>query len=461
MHSKDPHKQSGPLFEAFWQEFDGILEEAGEGVAHFERFVFPKLYLKHRYFRAICRFDEATFTQEANFEEVTFAQRVVFVQATFMHVANFSKAKFKHDAHFLCSMFTQDAVFSSTTFEQNAIFTEVTFMFEAFFYRVTFMQDVEFRYSEFERSAEFLEATFMQNADFEKTVFCGTANWCGCRFLGPVKFRRTRFNPEGVKKPSAIFSEAKASQPAEVVFDGVDLSRALFLNCDVSEFWFTSSVQWAARKGNFGLAVFDESFLIEAELWKTLHQYCGPIDHRAVEQTYHQLKKNYDARLDYPKANDFHFGEMEMRRLAGPTNGRFLRLRQRLHRNLSLVAMYRYASDYGNSYGKPMLWLFGILVLSAALLPLPEVGLKRQGANQAETYASVWRTEDEWVPNLWAEVRLVGKSAITSVDTATFQKSAEYAPAYPWGRVLAIVETLVTSTLFALFLLAIRRQFRR
>ena len=47
------------------------------------------------------------------------------------------------------------------------------------------------------------------------------------------------------------------------------------------------------------------------------------------------------------------------------------------------------------------------------------------------------------------------------MDTATFQHNPEYTPSYPWGRVLAIIETLVTSTLSGLFLLAIRRQFRR
>jgi hypothetical protein len=184
-------------------------------------------------------------------------------------------------------------------------------------------------------------------------------------------------------------------------------------------------------------------------------------DYRAVAQVYQQLKKNYDTRLDYWTTDEFHFGEMEMKRLAGPTGRPFLRLRQWLHRNLSLVAPYRYASDYGNSYWKPMLWLLGTLVLFAALLPLPGVGLKRQGATQAETYASVWRAGDGWTPNLWAEALLAGKGAITSVDAATFQRSAEYAPTYPWGRVLAIFETLLTSSLFALFLLAIRRQFRR
>ena len=42
MHSKDPIKQSGPLFDAFWFEFERILEAAGDGAAHFERFVFPE-----------------------------------------------------------------------------------------------------------------------------------------------------------------------------------------------------------------------------------------------------------------------------------------------------------------------------------------------------------------------------------------------------------------------------------
>jgi len=88
----------------------------------------------------------------------------------------------------------------------------------------------------------------------------------------------------------------------------------------------------------------------------------------------------------------------------------------------------------------------------------------KQGSTQAETYASVWDFNKSWDDNFSADradATLFGKGLIASVDTATFQKSAEYAPTYPWGRVLAIIETLLTSSLFALFLLAIRRQFRR
>ena len=259
--------------------------------------------------------------------------------------------------------------------------------------------------------------------------------------------------------PSAVFALANLSDPHKIIFDDVDLSRALFHNCDVSEVWFTSSVRWAKR-GSHGVAVFEESIPLE---YATGLQRDGERDYRAIAQIYQQLKKNYDSRLDYWTANEFHFGEMEMKRLATPTEGRLLWLRRRMHRWLSLTAWYRYASDYGNSYQKPILWLLGVLLLFALLFPLPGVGLRQTGATTtgAGTYSSVWQASRSMKQNLQEESKLVGKSMLVAVDTATFQRNPEYAPAYPWGRVLAIAETLLTSTLFGLFLLAIRRQFRR
>jgi hypothetical protein len=109
-----------------------------------------------------------------------------------------------------------------------------------------------------------------------------------------------------------------------------------------------------------------------------------------------------------------------------------------------------------------MLWFLAVLLLFAGLFPLPGVGLRLSGAtNTEETYSSAWRLGSSAKQNLQGEGKLVGKSMLVAVDMATFQRNPEYAPAYPWGRALAIAETLLTSTLFALFLLAIRRQFRR
>jgi hypothetical protein len=515
MHSKDPLKQSGLLYEAFWLEFERILEDAGEKEAHFERFVFPHLNLSKRKFQAICRFADAIFTQEAMFGDAVFAQGASFFNATFMQDAefwnatftldaSFRGATFAQDADFADAIFTQDAHFDSAAFTQDAHFWKATFLHLADFSRAIFMRDTnfgdatftlatDFSYATFTQDANFNQATFtqdavfrsaafMQNANFNRATFArsayfngatftlaarfvetrfqGTASWWGSRFLDRAEFRRTIFDPQTAGHESALFALAAFNKPGEIVFDEVDLSRVFFHDCDVSQVWFTSSARWANREDNRGLAVYEET--IPLKEYRALElKRDGQRDYDAVAQIYQQLKKNYDSRLDYWTANKFHYGEMEMKRLAVPTSGPLLGLRRCLHRRLSLVALYRYASDYGNSYGKPVLWLLGILALFAALFPFPGVGLKRQGASQAESYASVWNVQKGYAENLWTEARLAGKGAITAVDTATFQKSAEYAPAYPWGRVLAIFETLLTSTLFGLFLLAIRRQFRR
>ena len=501
MHSKDPGKQLGPLCDAFWLEFEKVLEEAGESAANFEHFVFPPLDFRSRKFLVACKFSHATFTKDAFFSNATFAcnadfsfaifaQDAMFVSATFMMHANFFKAIFKQEAHyyhatfmqslnFNCATFMRRANFGHTIFKQKAEFAEATFTRDADFSDTVFTQDAYFSAASFSENTIFDSATFEQHADFlyvvftlaarfEYTRFYGTAKWQNSRFLDRAHFRNTMFDPKILGKPSAVFELASFSKPGEIVFDNVDLSRAIFHNCDVSQVWFTSSVKWGKRQDNHGLAVFEETFEdtlpLDDVAWGIL--YGGGQRYRAVAQIYQQLKKNYDSRLDYWTANEFHFGEMEMKRLAGPINGPLLWLRRWWHRNFSFVAWYKYASDYGNSYGKPLLWLLGTLLAAALLFPITGLELKQpisgNAANSARvTYSSEWDKNNSWTNKFWAEAKLIGKSGITAIDTATFQRTPEYAPAYPCGRVVAIFETLLTSSLFALFLLAIRRQFRR
>ena len=465
MHSKDPGKQSGPLFDAFWLEFETILKAAGEGEAHFERFVFPLLKFIGRKFEATCKFVDATFTQDADFVDATFMRDAGFYGANFAMDANFTFTTFKRNASFFSTSFARGASFLNATFAQNADFWNTTFAKDSNFCEATFTQNAEFFRAAFTENTDFRQATLTQAAGFVYTEFHGMVNWRRSRFLDRADFRHTRFEPKIAGHPSVMFARSNFSKPGEVVFDDVDLSRALFRDCDVSQVWFTSSVRWGKRENNRGLTIFEETIDLNQEFAKGLEKK-GQRDYWAVAQIYQQLKKSYDSRLDYWTANEFHFGEMEMKRLAVPTDGPLLWLRRWWHRNLSFVAWYKYASDYGNSYGKPLAWLVGVLLAAALLFPIPGLELKQAGSGNAAssasvTYSSVWNRQDGWTNKFWAEAKLIGKSGITAIDTATFQRTPEYAPAYPWGRVVAIFETLLTSSLFALFLLAIRRQFRR
>ena len=287
MHSKDPHKQSGPLFDAFCLEFERVLGDAGEYLARFQRFVFPQLDLEGRYMEAICLFVEATFTQNADFRKVTFTENAHFAGAIFTQDANFSDAAFTQNADFAGAIFTQNANFCSVTFTQNASFCSATFMQSADFCTATFMQSADFSYATFRQDAGFIQATFTQDADFHIATFTQNANfysatfsqtanfmctkfqgkavWRGSRFLDQAEFRRTKFEPLVEGEPSAVFALANFYKPGEIVFDDVDLSRALFHNCDMSQVWFTSSVRWGTRGNNRGLAVFEETIDLKQE----------------------------------------------------------------------------------------------------------------------------------------------------------------------------------------------------
>ncbi len=405
-------------------------------------------------------FFSTRFTKSVDFSSAAFAQDADLRGAAFAGSADFSRTAFMQSTTFVGATFAQGADFSDTPFSQNALFTRVTFAQNADFSRATFGQSAVFSRAVFEHAADFSDTTFTGSAGFQSASFQETAKLQRSRFLGRAEFRGTNFNCKTEGTPSAVFALAQFSKPREIIFDDVDLGRVLFHNCDVSEVWFTSSAQWARRTGNRGLMVFEETIPLESRYAAEL-ETDGRRDFRAVAQIYQQLKKNYDSRLDYWTANEFHFGEMEMKRLDVPRTGGFLRPRQRLHAKLSPVALYRLASDYGNSFWKPVSWLVATALIFTLLLPVPSVGLKRQMSAKTETYSTVWDKSDRWVPNFEREGKIVAKAAIAAVDTFTFQRNAEYLPGYPWGRVLAILATLATSTLFALFLLAVRRQFKR
>ena len=445
MHSRDPQKSDSE----FQQEFERILREATDRneVADFTRFFFTSAEYTHREFKTRCRFDHATFTQRSDFSKVTFTQHAIF-----------SDARFTQKASFYCAAFIQIAYFYHVTFTQAADFC-----------RARFMQDANFSHATFAQVADFLGTEFTQEANFEEATFAREVRFDQAKFLVSAAFRETVFRGDkelGSETDDTlqgpVFSLAQFSHPEAIVFYKTYLGQALFLNCDVSGVTF-SSVTWRKRNRGGKSMVLEEEVSLDcaaASALKPGGDSHDELNYGLIAQIYQQLKKNYDSHLDYWTANEFHFSEMEMKRLAAPTSGPLLKIRRWCHRYMSFIALYRYASDYGNNYTKPILWLLGILLLFATLFPLP--GLQHTNPTYTDTYASAWHSRKTTPAKLTSETRLIfGKSLLTAIDTAMFQKSPEYSPAWPWGRLLAILEISLTSTLFGLFLLAIRRQFRR
>jgi hypothetical protein len=180
-----------------------------------------------------------------------------------------------------------------------------------------------------------------------------------------------------------------------------------------------------------------------------------------IAETYQQLKMNYDAKGDYWTAGYWHYGEMEMKRLHSRWSWRPLRW---LDQHFSLVALYKYASAYGESYTMPLLWLVFFLAAFAFLYPVPGIEFNPPPGN-----VPGWLGYVDWATFFSAHpaehpsgfLGMILHSLMTSISVAGFQRELRYVPSYPWGRMLALFELLLTTTLGGLFLLAIRRQFKR
>jgi uncharacterized protein YjbI with pentapeptide repeats len=471
MHSRDPQKSDS----AFQNEFDAILKQAEEHneVADFTRFIFPSAKYAHREFKTRCWFERAAFTQKADFSDATFTQSAVFAHATFTQNAIFDRATFTQIAYFYRVTFTQEADFCRATFMQNADFSHATFAQKACFLAAQFTQKGNFEKAVFAKEVLFARANFSASAAFREAIFRGDKKKLEAR----LEELRLELEPEADDTlPGPVFSLAQFEKPELVLFYKTYLGQALFHNCDASKLAFRQ-VEWRRRRNGKSM-VFEEVADPNSQVMEALKPPENSLDkrnYRLIGELYHELKKNYDERRDYWTAGDFHYGEMEMKRLHSPRRSKALRW---LHRNLGLVAWYKYASEYGESYGRPVLWLVGVLILFTLLFPIwglrpsarssapeptaPESRLAAKARTPELSYSNFVRhhSTEPGGPRItfW---QLLRDSAMTTLGVAAFQRDLAYEPSYPWGRLLAILEILLTSTLLALFLLAVRRQFRR
>ena len=418
-------------------------------------------------FRERVVFFQAEFGRSTDFSEASFGSHAEFGECTFDENANFSRARFSEGCEFAGAVFLDRSQFDSVIFMKEAGFNEVTFLGEAGFVlsrfegtaefaRATFEEDVNFSLGRFSQAANYSEAQFLRSAIFSVTEFCG-----------PVRFRKTVFREDKGAEPGPLFVDAHFEKPEAVVFYRVYLGQALFYGCKISDFdlW---RVGWRRRSSNGKLMLFEEVVNLEHHGAAGLKPEDGAPEDRdwgLIGDLYHQLKKTYDDRGDYWTAGDFHYGEMEMKRLACPRLTWLAWLEARLsgkpglrklgewcgklqakpwllskvrswHQRFGLAAWYRRASDYGESWGKPLLWLGVILLVFAALYPL--VGLKVAASKAPPLSATSIQIQTSSPPaadlRYWNHehpVSLFWHSVMTSLGVAAFQRDLAYEPSYP------------------------------
>jgi uncharacterized protein YjbI with pentapeptide repeats len=453
MHSQHPSKDRA----AFWSEVEAIL--SGKSKDHrpsdaydFSGFSFPQSAFGGRKFEKKAIFSGARFVQKVDLEGSTFTKGVNFRAAIIRAPLFVYDARFFEEADFFALYTVKDAIFSLAKFFCRPDFGSARFV-----------GDTSFQSAQFYSGANFSEAQFTLKANFSGST------------VG-ISLSPDMYLPRGIGESSAVvadFTSVVFERPDSAVFLQVNrLSshglRIRLVNCNVRKVRF-EDVNWYRPKGR--LVLQDE-----LDIRATPPQ--SGATHELIANTYRSLTKNFEGNRHYDLAEECFCGEMEMKRL-DPAHFLFPRFfggyysRHRWARNcaarLSFAYLYSVLSKYGSSYIRALVWLVAFLIFFAVLLP--SFGLRMTEARNISQENRITLGEKAAALSesfSWSDanqfrdaVKIFGAGMWTALDTATFRKNATVEPATKWGKRAALIEMVVMPSQLALFLLALRRRFRR
>jgi hypothetical protein len=348
----------------------------------------------------------------ATFEYAIFSGNAWFIGATFSGNAGFDGVIFSGNACFIDATFSENAVFDGATFSGNAGFNGATISGNAWFHGANFSEDAGFDDASFSGDAEFYSTTFSGNAVFDGATFSGNALFDGATISGTAWFDSATFSEE-VRFDGAIFTKGVTFSGTDPFKKKVSFGATKFgQGCDFSNRTFQGCVDFSGVKFG-GVPKFDgaklhpdTSFLNAQfrdgrkgrDLPRRRHQWFGgwPPSDEKEKQDYGALRKAWKRRLRlyrYAKKTPFglrwpglqdvrhlHDSDTEqyetayrcLRRLAGDIGsieyvGLFHGLELRAHRartDTQLLArlaswLYEKTSNYGQSLGRPLLFLLG------------------------------------------------------------------------------------------------------
>jgi hypothetical protein len=455
-------------------------------------------------------FNYVTFTERANFHRAFFRQMAYFKGACFPKGANFSEVFFNHIAQF------SDATFAGKTrfvrsFEPAFFEGDIDMLFD-------FFGIAEFRRLIVEEGAEIIfdrvnlsQATFL-DTNVEGFIFRDVRwfhpesrfkRWFRDALVGYIRKQRgadakypSRYEGEdirdrqyvlirqyfrkledeispGQKSPAAQVKggaepeekqekdEGKESaiQPIEGTRENKAAKqpeiRVTFrdrIHYRLRKFLLKWTDPNIVTKYGFGRrqALWDEFYVVIDESEKTDEK---------IAENYRQLVLNYEKNRDYDSAENFHFGEMHMRRRSKEST----RKRWNLARWINGHSIYWFSSAYGTSYRRALLNLILVfLLISAAFLYSgfqitdPSSGAVVRTVEYGVLHRPGYQTVSfgQWLKDY-------GQAALYALTTVTFQKGDYYRPLDATSRLWLTLGTLAFAGQAALFFLAIRRRFKR
>jgi len=402
-------------------------------------------------------FVDLAFKGTACFVGATFQSRAYFRQARFLKFADFERATFSDEVEFFNASFYTAVRFLQAQFAQSVRFSETVFNFDAYFSHTQFAGPTDFSAAAFNDGVVFKVATFGSKADFSSTLFRGKiADFTRTTFNSDVRFDLSLFSMAFMKRlPGAMdpisepatgpvvadFTGATFTEPQLVHFRRVNQAfprrttsgarpdgfRVRFIDCDVRDIHL-DDVNWYRNR---------KRMMLQDEITVSRRKLMPEERHELVSLAYQQLVSNFEDKGFYDLAEDCYIGSMEMKRL-DPLRPLFVRV---------ILTLYRGASMYGSDYSRAFAVLLGMIVAAGLLFALPSAGLAVTQLSNVHQSVSGWRR--------------LPSGLFHAFEIASFQRDTLYSANTVFGRLMSMIAGIFIPSQLALFLLAVRRRFRR
>lgn len=319
--------------------------------------------------------DDATF-KKVTFFHTLFDGYVFMDNIEFEDEVNFQINTFKDIVTFSNTSFNKPVEFRQVEFESETMFNSSKFYDKTEFSNVNFKNDTNLHFAEFHKSSKFSDVSFSGEADFAYSKVFKKLEFEGTEFAKKTNFRNLRTFFRDIEGKTygpghVLIRNVYFHRPDRVLIGGPEtaLKRWSFAGSRVDKVVFVKEtwplkkpfiyrfVKWLppSLKPRGRKAVLDEMIAKK-----------GEITWQEAEEVYRNLRLNYENRLAYETAGDFHYGQMECRR-------RDKKNRRWWDRWLTLL--YRIFFSYGESISKPLIWL-GLIIVTLVILLGPELAIR-------------------------------------------------------------------------------------
>ncbi len=366
-----------------------------------------------------------------SFKGAKFTDSVYFVGTQFKGKANFNGASFSDTANFSRAIFTAEVSFKNVWLSAGGDFENTIF------YRYADFQDASFRGPAF-----FLNAKFDGYSDFQNVNFLTTVNFSGVKFIKKTFFLNADFG-ETVEFIKSRFSEA-------VEFSKIIKGDKIlgFPEANFNGALFCAKVSFSNRKF-LASTNFENCTFVQAPNFHNceLHQDTVFPPERFFKDT------EIEGAVSAYRTLKLMMGNVQAHR----EQGMFYALEQKSLRNDPEVSktaklfswLYEKTADYGQSMGKPLAWLGGVIggffVLYYAIACIY--------ANQTKSYGElVVKTLGFSFKQAFQPFYVLRQPSLEWITDVTGVRLV---------KALATLESLFILGLFALFLLCVRWNFKR